>query len=80
MAFSGGGRFGGMGMGGGAATLWNQQRSLRYLRDMDISLSKEHTKSCYDNRGSTNVSISLNLLLKNEMSALIDRQIATRHN
>ena len=35
MAYSGGGRFGGMGggMGGGMATLWNQQRSLRYLSD-----------------------------------------------
>lgn len=35
MAYSGGGRFGGMcgGMGGGMATLWNQQRSLRYLRE-----------------------------------------------
>jgi ATP-binding cassette subfamily B protein len=31
MAFSGGGRFGGM--GGGMATLWNQQRSLSYLRE-----------------------------------------------
>lgn len=31
MAFSGGSRFGGM--GGGMATLWNQQRSMRYLRD-----------------------------------------------
>ncbi len=31
----GGGRFGGMGggMGGGMATLWNQQRSMRYLSD-----------------------------------------------
>ncbi len=35
MAFSGGGRFGGMGggMGGGMATLWNQQRSMRYLSE-----------------------------------------------
>jgi ATP-binding cassette, subfamily B, bacterial len=33
MAFSGGGRFGGMGGGGGMATLWNQQRSLSYLRE-----------------------------------------------
>src|SRR5450755_2069551 len=31
MSFSGGGRFGGM--GGGMATLWNQQRSMRYLSD-----------------------------------------------
>ena len=31
MAYSGGGRFGGM--GGGMATLWNQQRSLRYLSE-----------------------------------------------
>ncbi len=31
MAFSGGGRFGGL--GGGMATLWNQQRSLSYLRE-----------------------------------------------
>ncbi len=31
MAFSGGNRFGGM--GGGMATLWNQQRSLGYLRE-----------------------------------------------
>ena len=31
MAYSGGGRFGGM--GGGMPTLWNQQRSLRYLRE-----------------------------------------------
>ncbi|GCE21987.1 ABC transporter ATP-binding protein [Dictyobacter kobayashii] len=31
MGMSGGSRFGGM--GGGMATLWNQQRSLRYLRD-----------------------------------------------
>lgn len=35
MAYSGGGRFGGMsgGMGGGMMALWNQQRSLRYLKD-----------------------------------------------
>ncbi len=31
MAFSGGGRFGGM--GGGMGTLWHQQRSMRYLSD-----------------------------------------------
>jgi ATP-binding cassette subfamily B protein len=35
MAYSGGGRFGGMGggMSGGMVALWNQQRSLRYLKD-----------------------------------------------
>ncbi|HYA99141.1 MAG TPA: ABC transporter transmembrane domain-containing protein, partial [Ktedonobacteraceae bacterium] len=43
MAFSGGGRFGGMGMGGGAATLWNQQRSLRYLSEGKPDIS--HTLS-----------------------------------
>ncbi len=32
MAYSGGSRFGG-GMGGSMGTLWNQQRSMRYLRD-----------------------------------------------
>ena len=31
MALSGGSRFGGM--GGGMGTLWNQQRSIRYLRE-----------------------------------------------
>ena len=31
MAYSGGGMGGGI--GGGMATLWNQQRSLRYLRE-----------------------------------------------
>ncbi len=34
MSFSGGGRFGGMGGGmGGMATLWQQQRSMRYLSE-----------------------------------------------
>ena len=38
MALSGGSRFGGM--GGGMGTLWNQQRSLRYLREGKPDVSR----------------------------------------
>jgi len=41
MALSGGGRFGGM--GGGMGTLWNQQRSMKYLSDGKPDIS--HTLS-----------------------------------
>src|SRR2546428_12484579 len=38
MALSGGSRFGGM--GGGMGTLWNQQRSIRYLREGKPDVSR----------------------------------------